>query len=109
MNLILGIVVLIAWVVYRTTRPSQFRVIELGGEYYLEIKGWLTGIWWDAYAWASGDITYDSDVASPYNSLEKVPVDAIRRWGLRCTPLAYRTKANQMHNYTNLAHSPTFV
>ena len=48
MNLILGIVVLIAWVVYRTTRPSQFRVIELGGAYYLEIKGWLTGIWWDA-------------------------------------------------------------
>lgn len=44
MNLILGIVVLIAWVVYRTTRPSQFRVIELDGEYYLEIKGWLTGL-----------------------------------------------------------------
>lgn len=75
MNLILGIVVLIAWVVYRTTRPSQFRVIELDGEYYLEIKGWLTGIWWDAYAWASGDITYDSDLARPYNSLEKVQRD----------------------------------
>lgn len=53
MSLILGIVVLIVWVVYRATRPSQFRVIELDGEYYLEIKGWLTGIWWDAYAYGT--------------------------------------------------------
>ena len=69
-----------AWVVYKWTRPKQFRVIELDGQFYLELKGWLTGIWWNATTWRDGDITYDDfgrpkNAFTSYNSLSKVQED----------------------------------
>lgn len=80
MNLIIGIAVIVAWVVYKWTRPKQFRVIELDGQFYLELKGWLTGIWWNATTWRDGDITYDDfgrpkNAFTSYNSLSKVQED----------------------------------
>ena len=76
MNLIIGIGLIVVWVVYKWRRPKQFRVIELDGQFYLEVKGWLTGIWWGAYAWDDGDISYDDfGTHKAYRSLSEVQKD----------------------------------